>query len=81
MEHKGYTITAEVEAYEQWTIDETGKAIEFIADSSNGFDVTGYFFANEATGDDFFETSSTMDFAMLKDVIDDHVAELTQAVA
>lgn len=76
MKYKGYEITAEVEAYEQWTIDESGANVEFVGDTSVSGDITGYFFVNAKAGDDFFETSKMMNFEMLKDIIDDHIKEL-----
>lgn len=75
MEYKGYAVTAEVETYETWSLDEEGQAIERI-DSGDFFEITGYHFDNEETGDGFFETVGASDVETLHALVDARIAEL-----
>lgn len=75
MEYKGYTITAEIETYEQWSLDEDGDLAEFIGDN-DGFAITGYHFDHKSGNDAFFETVSDLDVETLHQLIDAHIEEL-----
>lgn len=76
MNYKGYEITAEVQSYDIWTVDENGSLADW-KESMDGVEVTGYFFNNEDTGDDFHESMSDSDAEALQAVIDKHLAEKT----
>lgn len=80
MEYKGYTITAEVEGYDFYTIDENGDPMEFV-ESGNGGDVTGYQYENEETGDSWFDTMSRDDMEGHRSAIDNRLEELAQGTA
>lgn len=74
MIYKGYTITAEVETFDYYTIDEDGGAGEYVRTSENGVEVTGYDF--ESKTDNFFETTKQCTVAELKQLIDQRIKEL-----
>lgn len=77
MKYRGYTITAEVTAYERFSLDEDGARDEYIESSMNSGDVTGYFLDHDT--DEFksvFVTMSETDAETLRHVIDMHIAEL-----
>jgi hypothetical protein len=79
MKYKGYIITAEVETYERWSLDATGEADERI-DSGDFFEITGYHFDNDDSGDSFFETVGASDVETLRELVDAHIAESAKAV-
>ena len=75
MLYRDYKITAEVETYETWEINEQGEATECIG-SGDFFEITGYHFHNEKTDDDFFEALSAADVETLHELVDAHIKEL-----
>jgi hypothetical protein len=79
MEYKGYTVTAEVESFDFYTVDEDGRPVEFV-ENGNGGDVTGYRYDNSATGDEFFVSVSQSDEEDHRFYIDQHIEELAKAV-
>lgn len=80
MEYKGYIVTAEVETYETWSLDETGQAIERV-DSGDFFEITGYHFDNDETADSFFETVGASDVETIHALVDDHLKDLEASKA
>lgn len=78
MQYKGYTITAEVTAYEIFSLNADGSRDEYIESSLNSGDITGYFFDNDKTGDSFFETTGECDQLDLEWIVDDRLKVLAK---
>jgi hypothetical protein len=78
MEYKEYEIRAEVQTLEVWTIDESGQPVDLIT-NANGSDVSGYFYRNETTGDDFYLSSTLMNMEQHQNAIAMHLEELAGA--
>lgn len=78
MDYKDYTITAEVQSYDKWTIDSNGKPSEWI-EGLDGIEVTGYHFDHEDSTKSFFQAMSETDRTTLKCLVDDHIKELAEA--
>lgn len=75
MLYKDYEITAEVQSYDVWTINEDGSLDDW-REPLDGVEITGYFFKNEKTGDEFHQSVSESDAETLKALVDDHIKEL-----
>lgn len=73
MKYRGFDITAEVETYDAWTIDDDGNLVDW-SSSKDGLTVTGYDFNNTETGESFFETMSESDGEELRGLVDAHCA-------
>lgn len=72
MIYRGITITAEVETYETWDIDDEGRPSDFIS-NNDGMDVAGYFFESRELGIYEFVSSSETDLSQLKEIADDFI--------
>lgn len=77
MIYRGITITAEVETYEEWDIDQYGRPRDFIS-SGEGTDVVGYFFESDELDIHEFVSMSQTDLSDLKEIADDFIKEKEQ---
>lgn len=71
MEYRGYKVTAEVTAYEMWTLNPDGTLGKIEEELSHS--VTGYMFVNMATEDGEFITMSEDTVQGLRSIVDDMV--------
>lgn len=80
MQYKGYTITAECQSYDQWSIDDDGELVDWL-NGLEGLDVVGYHFDNNETGDHHFESVSECSGEELRNLLDNHIDELAGVTA
>jgi len=80
MKYNNYIVTAEVQSFENWSINEDGQLDEWI-ETQDSIEITGYTIVNNDNANDVeFVGSSEMSIEELRGLVDAHINEIGQVV-